>query len=866
MANDKMPPRIFLRFFRWYCHPKLADHIEGDLLEDYGARLRRSGKTKADLGFIIDVVLLFRSGIIRPTEGYRNLNNYGMYKSYFVIGWRNLVRNKAFSFINISGLALGLACSLIITLWVLDEKGMDAFHENNDNLFVVFHRGYHDGMISGGYANPGQLAEETKVIYPEVKLATSLALTQLIAFEANNKTLKETGSFASPEFFSVFSFPLLAGTKESALKTTSDIAISRKMARDFFGSVEAAYGKFIRYQNRKDLRISAVFEDLPSNTSMKFDCLVNWQTFLDENDWAKNWGNNSALTYVVLHPGTDVNSFKNKFQNFFDRHEEAQSETYKVKLGLQKYSEQYLNSQMENGEFVGGRIQYVNLFSLIAVFIVLIACINSMNVTTAYSLKRGREIGVRKVVGAFKSALVTQFIGEAILTALLAFAAGLIIVGSILPVFNNITQKQIQIPVGQPYFWLFVGTAAVLIGCISGSYPALYQSAFSPIKALRGVLRFGSSALWFRRGLVVFQFVLSIMLIAGTIVVSKQVEYIQAANLGYDRENLIYIRLEGDLAAKYKVFKDHCLDINGVKMISRVTENPTRINNGTGGVEWEGKAPNSFQEFAQVAVGYDFIKTMGIEMEKGRDLSPEFKSDSAGYIVNQEALKLINYDDPIGKPLSLWDTRGTIVGVVKDFHFNSLHTKIGPLLLRLGEEARGGWAIIRIEAGKTKEALVGLEKVSKELNPKFPFTYQFSDDEYQKLYANEQVVSKLSNAFAFLAIVISCLGLLGLTMFTTEQRTKEIGIRKILGAPLASLFNLLSKELFILIFIAIVIASPLAWYVMNGWLQAYAYKIDITIWIFVFAGMLAVLIALVTIGFQTFKALLVNPVKSLRSE
>jgi putative ABC transport system permease protein len=866
MQNDQIPPKLFLRFFRWYCHPKLVDHIEGDLLEDYGDRLKKSGKRKADIRFIIDVFLLFRPGIIRPTEGYRNLNTYGMYKSYFVIGWRNLVRNKTFSFINICGLALGMACSLIIMLWVLDEKGMDAFHENNDNLFVVFHRDYHDGIIGGGYANPGLLAEETKEIYPEVKLATSLSLAQLNAFEANNKTLKETGSFASPEFFSVFSFPLLAGTKESALKTTSDIAISRKMAQDFFGSVEAAYGKSLQYQNRKDLRISAVFEDLPSNTSMKFDCLLNWQTFLDENDWAKNWGNNCALTYVVLHPDTDVSSFENKLQDFFDRHEEAQSETYKVKLGLQKYSEQYLNSQMENGEFVGGRIQYINLFSIIAVFIVLIACINSMNLTTAYSLKRSKEIGVKKVVGAFKSALVNQFIGEAILTTLLAFVAGLIIVVSILPVFNSITQKHIQIPIGQPYFWLSIGTAAILIGCISGSYPAFYQSAFSPIKALRGVLRFGSSALWFRRGLVVFQFVLSIMLITGTIVVSKQVAYVQAANLGYDRENLIYIPLEGDLGAKYKVFKDLSRDINGVKMISRATEKPTRINNGTGGVEWEGKGPNSFLEFTQVAVGYDFIKTMGMEMEKGRDLSPEFKSDSAGYIVNQEALKLINYDDPIGKPLTLWDTRGSIVGVVKDFHFNSLHTNIGPLLLRLGEEARGGWAIIRIEAGKTKEALAGLEKINKELNPKFPFTYQFSDEEYQKLYANEQVVSKLSNAFAFLAIVISCLGLLGLTMFTTEKRTKEIGIRKILGAPMVSLFNLLSKELFMLILIAFVLASPLAWYVMNDWLQAYAYKIEITIWIFIFAGMLTVLIALVTIGFQTMKALLINPVKSLRSE
>jgi len=481
MQNYQMPPKLFLRFFRWYCHSKLANHIEGDLLEDYGDRLKKSGKRKADIRFIIDVLLLFRPCIIRPIEGHKNLITYGMYKSYFIIGWRNLVRNKAFSFINISGLALGAACSLIIMLWVLDEKRMDAFHENSDNLFVVFRRDYYDGIISGGYATPGLLAEETREIYPEVKLATSLTLAQLDPFEANNKTLKETGSFTSPEFFSVFSFPLLAGTKDNALKTTSDIAISRKMAQDFFGSVEAAYGKSIRYQDKKDLRISAVFEDLPSNTSMKFDYLLNMKTFFDEHDWARTWGNNCVLTYVVLHPSVDISSFENKYQSFFDRHDGAQNDTYKVKLGLQKYSEQYLNSKMENGEFVGGRIQYVNLFSLIAIFIVLIACINSMNLTMAYSLKRGKEIGVKKVVGAFKAALVNQFIGEAILTAILAFVAGLIIVVSVLPVFNTITQKHIQIPVDQPYFWLSIVTAAILIGCVSGSYPAFYQSAFSPI-------------------------------------------------------------------------------------------------------------------------------------------------------------------------------------------------------------------------------------------------------------------------------------------------------------------------------------------------------------------------------------------------
>lgn len=789
-----------------------------------------------------------------------------MIRNYLKTAWRNLLKNKAFSAINIFGLALGMASSLLIVLWVLDETNMDGFHANNDQLYVVFERQHHDGQIDGGYSTPGVLADEVKQVYPEVKYATAMAWSTTNTFEANDKLMQESGDYGSPDFFSVFSFPLLAGTAENALKTTTDIAISRKMAEDFFGSVDAAFGQPMRYENRKDLKVSAVFENLPANSSMKFDYILNWETFLEENDWAREWGNNGPSCFLVLEEGADPLAFENKFRDFFDRHKEAQNKNFVIKFGLQKYSEQYLNSKFENGEITGGRIQYVKLFSIIAVFIILIACINFMNLTTARSIKRGKEIGVRKVVGAFRGALIRQFIGEAVLIVLLGFVLGLFLVFVALPIFNSVTQKQIQFPWNQLQFWLSVGSMALLIGFISGSYPALYLSGFNPIRAFKGSLKFTSGALWFRKGLVIFQFVLSIMLIVGTIVVSQQVSYVQSVHLGYDRDNLIYIPLDGDLPGKYNVFRDMAQNVPGVKLVSRITNKPTRITNGTGGVVWEGKDPNSVLQFTQAAVGFDFIKTMGMQMVQGREFSPEFKSDTVGYIVNQKALELFNYKDPIGMPLTFWGTKGTIVGVVKDFHFNSLHTNIRPLVLRLGEEMGWGWALVRVEPGKTKEALAGLDKIWKELNPAFLFAYQFSNEEYQKLYVSEQIVDKLCNAFAFLAIFISCLGLLGLTMFTTEQRTKEIGIRKVLGAPLFSLFNLLSKEMVILVSIAILIASPLAWYVMGDWLKSYAYKIDITAWTFLLAGVLAILIALITVSFQTLKALLANPVNSLRSE
>jgi ABC-type antimicrobial peptide transport system permease subunit len=787
-----------------------------------------------------------------------------MIRSYFKTAWRNLVRNRIFSSINVLGLTLGLTSSLLIFLWVNDERSKDTFHKNDDRLYAVYERQYHDGQIDAGYYTPGLLADELKATFPEVEYGAGMAWNELNTFEANGKILKEDGSYAGVDFFSMFSYPLLQGDASIALKSPVDIAISRKMAEDFFGSVEEALGKPIRYQNRKDLRISAVFENISPNSSVKFDYLINWETFLEDNSWAKEWGNNGPAVHLALRRDSDVAEFRKKIKKFIERFNKE--ENFRIELDVQRYSEQYLHSNFKNGEFAGGRIQYVRLFSVVAVFILMIACINFMNLTTARSVKRAKEIGIRKVVGALRSALVRQFMGEALLIVTISFLLSLLLVALLLPAFNSVVQKQISIPFGNISFLLGLGLLTLLTGLVSGSYPALYLSSFNPVRVFKGTLKFSSSALWFRQGLVVFQFVLSIVLIIGTIVISKQVNYVQSIKLGYDRENLIYVPLEGALPSKYIFFKEQLLAKPGIQTVSRITQSPTSISNGTGGVEWEGKDPSSMLQFTQVAVGYDFASTMRVEMLQGRDFSNTFVSDSVGYIVNETALKLFNYKDPVGMPLTFWQNKGTIVGVIKDFHFNSLHHAINPLVIRLGEDMNYGWALIRTEPGKTKEALASLEKLCMTLNPQFPFTYQFSDEEYEKMYQSEQIVSKLSNGFAFLAVFISCLGLLGLTMFTAEQRTKEIGIRKILGASMVSLFNLLSREIFLMVAIALLIASPLGWYVMDSWLSDYAYRTDIAWWIFLIAGSLAILIALVTVSFQTIKALLINPANSLRSE
>lgn len=790
-----------------------------------------------------------------------------MFKNYFKTAWRNLWKNKFFSAIKLSGLALGIACSLVIMLWVNDEQSVDTFHKNGSQLYSVFERRYNDGQIGGGYATQGLMPDELKRVFPEIEYATGYAWSALNTFEANNKIMKENGNHAGQDFFKMFTYPILEGNATTALQSPVSIAVSKKMAEDFFGSPQQAIGKTIRYNNKNDLKITAVFDNVPASSSLQFDYMINWQFFLENNSWAKDWTNNVTHTCLMLRKGTDAKAFENEITRFLDNYNKEQTSSVYIRLGLQRYGNVYLRPDLDkNGNISGGKIMYVRLFSIVAIFILLIACINFMNLETARSVKRAKEIGIRKAAGAIRFALVMQFMGEALLIVTAAVIISLALVTLVLPQFNQVTGKDIHIPFKNADFWLSLSTLALLTGLIAGSYPALYLSSFKPVRVLKGSLKFSNNALWFRKGLVVFQFILSIVFIIGTIVVSKQVNYIQSFNLGYNRENLLYIPMEGDLTSKYTVFKTQALKMPGVKDVTHADAAPTVINNGTTGVLWEGKDPNSKIDFAQLGVGYDFIKTMHIQMQQGRDFSRDFATDSANYIINETALKIIGYKDPLGKPLTLWGMKGTIIGVVKDFHFSSLHEAINPLMLRLGENFDGGIALVKTEPGKTKEALASLGKLYKELNPKVPFTYKFSDEEYEKLYKSEQVVSQLANYFALLAIFISCLGLLGLVIFTAEQRTKEFGIRKVLGASPVTLFNLLSKEFLMLVVVAIIIAFPAAWYFSNQWLRDFAYKTNLSWWVFVIAACTALLIALITVSFQAVKAAIANPVKSLRTE
>lgn len=792
-----------------------------------------------------------------------------MFKNYIKIAWRNLKKDKTFSFINLFGLTLGITCSLLILLWIKDEKSIDNFHLNGNRLYLLYESRHSTDQIDAGYGTPAILAPQLKNAIPEIEYAADISWLKdtpdQLAFTASDKTLQFNTCYAGPDFFKMLSYPLIEGEAKNALSSPVSICISEKMAETFFGSAAAAFGKTIRYDNKKDLEVTGVFSDLPENASAKFDCLINWKTFLDDNAWTKEWGNSGPNTLIMLHKNANAELVSTKITHFLDAYIPP-TNNYKVELGMQKFGDSYLHAEFKNGKISGGRIEYVNLFSLIAIFIMVIACINFMNLSTARSAKRSKEIGIRKVAGASRISLIFQFLSEALVLSLVATGAAICVVVMLLPYFNQLTAKNIIFPYKETTFWIGIFLLALVTGLIAGSYPALFLSSFKPMIVLNKSLKFSVKSIVFRKGLVVFQFVLSIVLIASTIIISQQVNYIQKMNLGYNKENLVELPLEINLAAKYNLFKQEALDAPGIKWVSRIGENPTSIGSSTYGVSWPGKDPNTTQIFINSAVGYDFIKTMDLKLLAGRDFSTEFPTDTSGYLINESAQKLLGYKDAVGKSITFWGKTGPIIGVVKDFHFASVRDPIKPLILYFGENKNWGNILVRTEKSKTKQAITSLEKIYKSINSGLALNYSFVDDDYNKLYKQETLLGKLTNYFSLLAIVITCLGLLGLITLAVAQRRKEIGIRKVLGANLASVFALLSKEFIQLVILAFVIATPVAWWLMKTWLNNYAYKIEISWWGFLLAGLLSIAIAIITVSFEAVKAALANPVESLRSE
>ena len=788
-----------------------------------------------------------------------------MLRNYLITAFRNMGRHKGYAFINITGLAIGLACSFFIVLWVQDEMSYDTFLEENDQIYRVMQHTNFGGTTGTQSAMPKPLGDVLDEEYPEITHTVLMSWEMNMVLTHENQAFRSEGRYFGADFFTVFKFPLSVGDPSTALLDPESIAISESLAERYFGDdwrlKDDLLGTMFRVDNRIDVRLTAVFEDVPANSSLQFEFILPMEEYIRNNEWVEHWDNNGLRMFARLEKGTDAERVNAKIQDLINQHVDA----WESDVFLQPFTDMYLWSDFENGVLVGGRIDYVRIFLLVAVFIILIASINFMNLATARSMQRAREIGVRKAIGATRSSLARQFIGESILTAMVAFILAMVLVFLLLPSFNVFTDKSVTVSLLDPGIWLQFGGLALLTGLLAGSYPAFYLSSLNAISVLRGSPRKTARGGGLRKGLVVFQFIISIIMIVGTFTVYRQLSYIRDKDLGLDRENIVYMDFEGGIRKQFEAFKQELLSESAIINVSIANHNPLSIGSNTIGVQWDGKAEGDNTLYSVVSAGYDFVETMKIKLKEGRLFSKDYGTDSTNYIINEKAGATMGMDNPVGQRLTLWGREGIIIGVVKDFHMTSFYNPIKPVIIRLAPGSTG-IAFVRIAAGKAEEALTALETVYKKFNPEYPFTFRFMDDQYEQTYRSEIVIGALANISAVLAILIACLGLFGLASFTAEQRSKEIGIRKVLGASVTNIVMLLSREFILLVVIAYALAAPIAYYVMSIWLEDFTFHTEISIGVLAGAGIGSVLIAWLTVSYQSIRAGAANPVVSLRSE
>jgi putative ABC transport system permease protein len=786
-----------------------------------------------------------------------------MLRNYLTIAWRTLTRNPTYSLLNVLGLALGMACSGVIGLWVYDELTYDHFVPHHEQVqFVRVNYNFRGGETQTAYATPGPLNEAISRDVPQVLAATKLSWPRETLVRVGEKVAKEAGHYAAVGFFDVFDLPAVAGNPKAALASMNQVIISQKLADKYFPYGQAL-GKTLQLDNDKVFVVGAVLKDLPANSTLQFDWLANFK--VQEESWQQQWSFNAVMTYLRLRPDATAAQAEATMKGLYRRYATFDN---KERVVLQPLTDLHLWGNYENGVPMGGQVEYVRIFGAVALFILLIACINFMNLSTARSALRAKEVGVRKVVGAGRLSLMGQFLAESLLMSALGAVLALGLIQLVLPTFNGLFDKHLTLDLADASRWVGLGTLVLLTGVVSGSYPALFLSGLQPVRILKGLgFRFGSGPAAFRRVLVVFQFALSIFLIIGMLAVGRQMTYLRTKHLGLDRDNLLYVSLEGTLNNYEKVeqLRQQLLGTNAVATATTSAHLPLNIQSSTTDLHWPGQEPGKLVSVAAMSVGNTFIKTTGIKLIAGRDFRPNGVADTSTYIINEAAAKLMGMTQPVGKQITFWFGKGPIIGLMKDFHLGSLHKPIEPLVLTYMPPS-AQYLLVRPRPGQTTQALADLERLLKQANPAYPFAYHFLDEAYENLYNREQQVNTLINYFGVLAILISCLGLFGLAAFTAEQRTREIGIRKVLGASVTSLIRLLSKDFLKLVLLAIVIASPLAWYALREWLGTFAYRIDLSWWLFALAGTLAVGIALLTVSFQSIRAAIANPVDSLRSE
>lgn len=786
-----------------------------------------------------------------------------MLKNYLKMAYRNLLRHKGFSLINISGLALGMTCSILILLWVKDELSFDRFHTNVDQLYRVMNIQHYPGADDlTTESGPGRLGPTMEQELPEVQRAVRVTWDGEMLFSNGEKAVKATGYYADSIFFEVFSFPLVQGNAGRVLQPKT-VVISDSLAIKLFGAREAV-GNIVKLNDTESYTVTGVMQSVPKNSSLQFEFILPFTDYEAKNEWVKEWGNYGLRTFVQLQPGVDVEAFNDKIKLFLKKAATGQS-SRDTDLFVQAVKDIHLYSDFRKGKSETGLVMYVRLFSVVAVFLLLIACINFMNLATARSAKRAKEVGVRKAIGASKGSLVRQFMIESVLIAFLALFIAANLTGMLVPAFNNLTGKAVVFDLSDPELILLLLGVALFTGIVSGSYPAFFLSSFNPVVVLKGAIKLDDRVALFRKGLVVFQFMLSALLIVCTLVVYLQLHYIRTKDIGLQRDNVVLIPIEGQMKERYGVIKQELLNINGITAVSASDQNALWMGSNTSDIEWDGKEAGADVLIDYMHADYDLVETMEMRLKEGRTFSKDFGADTANFIINEEAARLMQMKEPVGQRLRLWNTEGRIIGVIKNFQSRNMQVGAAPLIIKLNSEYLS-LLYARVEPGQTTAALAAIERVLQKHNPAFPFNYQFMDDVFERLYRREAVIGKLTNYFAGIAIFISCLGLFGLALFTAEQRKKEIGVRKVLGASVSSIVFMLSKDFLKLVLIANLIALPLSWYVMNNWLNDYAYRTELSWWIFGVAFAATIIIAMFTLSFHAIKTAMADPIGSLRTE
>lgn len=791
-----------------------------------------------------------------------------MFRHHLLLIFRNFKRYKASFFINLIGLSAGLSCALLIYLWVSDELQMDKFHAKYHRLYQVMENEKTEKGIRTIEETQGPLAEALLKEMPEVENAVAVSpsfwLEQSMVSVRGGARIKAGGKFAGKEFFNVFSYPLISGNPGNVLSGKHTIVISESLALKLFHTTEVlgkemTWGN-IELKNESHVLISGVFKDTPANSSDQFDFLVPMDNLFETAPNYLSWGNLGPSTFVLLKQGADQGRFNEKIRNFV----KSKGQNFHT-LFIRPYGDAYLYNRYENGQLAGGRIDYVYLFSLIAVFILLIACINFMNLSTAKATRRLKEVGIKKVMGANRASLTFQYLIESVLLSFLSLFIALLVVELLLPRFNAITDKQLTLIFnGKLMVSLLVIT--ITTGLVSGSYPAFYLSKFNPADALKGKLNVSSAALLTRKALVVFQFSLSVILIVAVLVIYKQIEFVQTKNIGYKKDNVIFIEAQGRLKDHIRQAITTISQLPGVSGASGIDHNFLSGFSFTfGDFSWEGRNPKEVIKFYRANVGDRFMETMGMEMVSGRSFSSRFGADSSNMVINETGIRVMQLKNPVGKIFRLWGKDYQIIGVVRDFNFESLHEPVKPMFFRY-DEVNTNRIAVKIESGKEQLAIAAIKKFNKDFNPGYLLDYRFLDQDFQIQYVSENRVAALSKYFAFLAILLSCLGLFGLASFTAERRLREIGIRKVLGATEFSIIYILAKDFTRPVVVAIMVALPLSYIFTKYWLETFAYRIELNFWYFATAGLLALFISLATVVIQAIKAASINPIQCIRAE